>query len=679
MDPSVTAQPANPLHEGITYIIERKDRGWTSRIAEESLQTLRTSLPKQVDNTFKDAMDVCCDWFYPEVTAEKRPWNQPNSIGELLERAKVGWPLEWYWKILLTSLHEWLQDKTCPNLRIRLAQVRRWVVLTVYDQPGGNQDNKPRAVMREPIFGASDRLADWEQYALYLLHSKQIVQEWKAVNRKAKIRGESAVERAYILGRHDLEYELSYEAVEIRRRGDDEQIIVKIRGRIDLTPYKKTTKRQTEEGAWDKNGVWIPSDKSAPAPYDLIDLPTFANKSVKDQSRSNNNQHTRANPEEIRLLVASDHYCKALALLSDVWNDPTIRTVHLNAPPGSGKEALSRTVYGCRRFKEGTMEIVALSPYNASYNDLVLFGKPAPADLEKFGKPLAEKIGDGENSHRDAAEGDDIDTGFEPGLVEQANRGVLVIDEIDKVEEQTRIALLRLLENSTFHVPGTLIPCTVKGREPLYVFLTSKSLTEVYECPPPDFWTRIPFTIEMQHPFDLYDTTEKQRVLQQYLTLFWMRHIKDFFEELAAKMGLPAISVENPIPRNQKPRRSKAIENYYVDVRDFFESESFTNFVASTLAKEITATYTTISVRNVRSIVQRCVFKFVDEIIYSRPFRELPTHDIKEKRKKIRSDLDKIIHNKTYEDIYKKAKAELRMTLTAIAKSALERRVDYPG
>jgi len=65
--------------------------------------------------------------------------------------------------------------------------------------------------------------------------------------------------------------------------------------------------------------------------------------------------------------------------------------------------------------------------------------------------------------------------------------------------------------------------------------------------------------------------------------------------------------------------------------------------------------------------------------MYTRPLQELSAYGTGERREKIQEDLDNMIHKRTYDKIYAEEKADLRMTIAAIAKSALERRADYPG
>ena len=139
MSTDVTGKSAASADQGLKYIIERMPIGWTSRVDPSSVREL--PIVSRPSKAFKQAMDACCERFYPEIREKDRPWNQHGKKNKetLEEKAQNPWPLDWYWKILVTHLlPEWLQRRKPPTVYIRLSQVRRWVMLTVYKEVGGD-------------------------------------------------------------------------------------------------------------------------------------------------------------------------------------------------------------------------------------------------------------------------------------------------------------------------------------------------------------------------------------------------------------------------------------------------------------------------------------------------------------------------------------------------------------
>ncbi len=624
------AQPTNP-NRFFTFAVEYSEEGWVGSMEEKSIKDLielaESNLnPGKNKAHFNEALDACCDWFYPGTPDNKRPWRgHLGTKGDVWLRRKLEstWQIEWYWKVLLTSLPQLLtshpQLRTVTkglNIVIQLSIVRQWVMLTICRIDGQRQ-----VLLRQPLFGRSHRLIAVDQYWVYLVEAERILKAWQHV------RTASPIEKAYFLGRHDVLYKLKI--TQSGRSG--RKFKIGLSARLDPTPYQSDKDCQN------------PDDQCC-EPIDLITIPKFENKGELVENICPQ-WEDRQSDATTGFLLASDHVCESLELLSDAWNDPTIRVVHLNAPPGSGKEELSKMLYDCQEFK-GKLAKVSLSPTDFQRNEETMFGKGTTVT----GRFLRRWR---------------VTSRFQPGLVEKARDGMLIVDEIDKAGQPTRASLLRLLESDEFLRPGSSTIIRMKDCAPQYVFLTSQEMNHIFdECPPRDFWTRLAFTIVMKNPFDISSKEERRRVIEQYFWLFWQRHIKKFFDSMTEAQNLGYLQKQE----GQVQKALEAARQFTKDVRHFFESKWFTQFVSSVVSEELDARYESISVRNIRGIAERCVYKFAQWILYSRRFDE----------EEHTSTLNKCISD-GYNYVNIGADDHLRRVIERIARSSLERRVDYPG
>ena len=144
----------------------------------------------------------------------------------------------------------------------------------------------------------------------------------------------------------------------------------------------------------------------------------------------------------------------------------------------------------------------------------------------------------------------------------------------------------------------------------LYVFTGSTPREEMFEIAPHDFWTRISHVVEMKHPLELDDENERRSVLGDYFQMFWNVHVGKFFGAIGAK-GSSFIT---------EPAARSGVTSYYMGLMSLLLSENLVMLTRETFAAGAAA-YAhggKMSVRNVRSVVQRCVFGLTEMFLHDR-------------------------------------------------------------
>lgn len=573
----------------LEYEVRYGENGWTSQLKEESVDNLITRVGvKPPREQFVNALECCCNRFYPD--AGYRPWKvHENPHGKtaeewLKDEAVEEWSVDWYWRVLITDLVPDFVDKQGDNnfeydtITIKLSQIRRWVMLSAYHKDG---DDKDMRLIRPPIFGRSARLTGKDQYWLYLDNEDDISTAWDSLSNES-----TDMERAYVMGRHTVVYEVSSDNINVveeetnnksERTGEDKRIDVGIEGDLLLHTHVQESDFELD----------LPSTHFEYWPHDLVKVPTYwnpgehvdnLNADTSDDStesdivlpshhESTGGESEVAAKEDLNILLASDEVCRVLEILSTVWNDPTHNSVHINAPPGSGKEILMEGIYWFKRHA-GAKKTAVWTPGEGDLNRQVLFGT--------------------QSSNYN-------------GLIDQAKNGCLVLDEIDKVDESTRSGLLRVIENGDYMVPGKGITTISSDEMPLFILLSSKPLDNVMDMGPKDLWTRIELTVDMSHPVDIVDEREKLRVLRQYFLLFWIVHVKEFIrkKDLLSNMG----SVT-------------PVSSFVHRVVALLISESFSREIADAFARAASNRRKNMSVRDIRTVAQRCVFNTIRSLLY---------------------------------------------------------------
>jgi hypothetical protein len=478
------------------------------------------------------------------------------------------WLLTWHWRAVLHSLRDWDEKNTNKKLVIQISHVRKWEMLLCYTV-------KAKDLI---TYGLSEiPLKDKDLVRPPVFGMSHRLKGWDTyrlfyqphIKEYIDKKFKQTANRAYVLGRHDCFYLV------------DDLLVSRGSYRWKLRTFMEP---EPERAIIDRDilGPELHYEKAC----DLIDIPSFTE------------EH-----KGIPQLLSSDNYCEAILELTEVLNDPTAKSVLLIAPPGSGKEKLAESAFYCRDQSRPSGSFVAttLAGLNAVEAAKLLFSFPDGNKLD-----------------------DDYDPKLNPrnGLIFKAMGGALFIDEIDKTDRSIRDLLLRVLESGQITVPdSSLILQLPKDRIPLYIFAGSKNRKAMYEDGPIDFWTRISHVIEVAHPLGIDDLDKSRRVAKEYLWMFWCLHVKDFMHKRGVKN-----------PKDVK-ETFKPLNDFYISLYRFLMDEVTVNFVTDILANEISGRgKPLISIRTLRSIVARSVFKFVEVLLYSK-FDDDPIEIFKEKSK----------------------------------------------
>lgn len=448
-------------------------------------------------------------------------------------------------------------------------------------------------------------------------------------------------EQWYVLGRHDMTFCIEDIEATPLPVGDATVVKAKLTLSLDLYPFlgeswevKERERKMAPEGAHitpcsaEDAMLRVQPGEALDGshiqfPYDLVTIPVCQRVAIEKQELADGKSRFK----EEQILLASDAVCRAYESLTEVWNDRTAKSVLIIAPPGSGKELLAESIHHFQQFKGGAYVRYALSPSMHELNEAALFGRdlrtlfePSAASIEpeyidalkkrnsELARTYLETAAWFEKGEARPDENEDLPQAMTDGLIFRARKGVLFLDEIDKVPEQTRSGLLRLLENDEFAVAGTSIVLKLERRRPTYVFAGSLPRRKMCALHPPDFWTRISHVVEMEHPLDFNDQAERMIVAQEYFCFFWMKHLVDFFK----RTGL--------LPFEYPDAVGEYFQEYYSDLCSMLNDYHFVNSVASMFANEIEGgpKASEMSIRNIRSIVGRVLYGLVDYLLYTK-------------------------------------------------------------
>jgi len=525
-----------------------------------------------------------------KIIQETLPWEFHKAIYELSRNVNDGdykkyikliltilnqnWILGWHWRATLPVLFKWSNLKKDDKLIIQISHFRKWEILLCYAIKNNiikkyknfsNIPLKDKKLLRAPILCESNRLKGWDAYRLFfanrlLLKTKNISENDLICRKLNAIESKSngkkrQFEIATIIGRHDCYYII--ESVNIK----ENKFYWEVSSHLDFEPEKVLI----NESIFGKDEKFYYSQ-----PDDLISIPSFGNK--------NNG---------IPQLLSSDNYCEAVINLTEILNDPTVKSVLLIAPPGSGKEELSKLAYYCKDSMNFTDSFIAtsLAGLNSVEASKLLFS------FEHHDSNL---------SCYKANEKD--------GLLLKALGGALFIDEIDKTDESIKNMLLRTLESGEFTVPGSSMVVKIpKEKIPLYIFSGSKSKAEMFKLNPSDFWTRISHVVEIEHPLNISDIKTKKLVLKDYVWMFWCRHVNDFMKLKDIKKDYPDILV-------------KPLNDYNKELYIFLLDKEIVTHISDLIVNELMKRghKNLYSIRTLRSIVGSAVYKFIDLLMYAK-------------------------------------------------------------
>lgn len=542
------------------YLLKYEKRTWWIQ-RKDNLQTI-THQEKDNIEVLNKAFKAFCKAYFPNVLKDKKvPWDNKNEDSP--DKNKW-WPLGWYWQSLFPVIKDF-KTKNPMEAIIYLSQVRNFFLLSLVKE----NKNGELELIAPPIFGCAERLTRGDQYQLYReFFAKEIIEEVKNARKEEKSDydyGEDSL--AYVLGRHDVKYTIN------AFKKNNNQIELELIPEIYLHPFK-----EIEEILGKKVEKHYP--------YDIIKIPSY-----------NESKRKGSHKKPLRILVSSNNICSTLCKISEVWNDRTARSVLLIAPPGSGKELIAEAIYkgGCYSGKFITTTMASGSIDRFEKTLFTVSDKTLPQINERL-----EKI---------KPQADD-------GFVLQALNGVLFLDEVDKSQDSYRAMLLRLLETSGFTAPNTPLIVNLKktGSPPLYIFAGSLRKEDLLDLKPLDFWTRISHMIEIRHPLDITSDIERKRCYRDYFVLFWNDQVISYFKDTLLKFPLQE---KNDLMNSENSNNT--VYFYYIDLLSFIlkpkvikqASEAFIRQIYSNEGRPP-------SIRNIRSIVSRIVFKITELILFDK-------------------------------------------------------------
>lgn len=282
---------------------------------------------------------------------------------------------------------------------------------------------------------------------------------------------------------------------------------------------------------------------------------------------------TQREPRAVRvpeMVITSPVVRNALRSLARIWQDPFAKSVLISAPPGSGKEELSKSIpYGQGR-PTSNMQTLSL----------------ADSDHRSVQKRLM-------GFQRD-------DGSIEDGLFEKARDSALFLDEVHQPgrESETRAALLRPLEAAEYYpVDGDQHR---KIENVLFVLATSLELDALEKFQPRDFWTRMTHVVRLEHPLAIDDEALQKKVLGDFFNIFWWDRCESFYRERIDDEEEPA----NDPARLIKWRQLRAM--YNVINPDAVNPFPFTpNFIKEFSTRLSPQKIQSFSIRGIRSVVSR--------------------------------------------------------------------------
>lgn len=503
-------------------------------------------------------------WEYHKELYAKEKTDSEKYKRLLTEILTNEWILSWHWRAVLPTLKNWDSTDRTKTTIIQISHFRKWEMLLCYSVDSKKLKNyeslkeiplNEKVLLRAPLFGISHRLKGWDTYRLFYSDSIK-----KYIENKINYYSKSPKKNdfANILGRHDCYYII--DDVKPLENGYEWSLKCTIETEPEVLQNK------------------LLKTKKLINPLDFIEIPTFGN------------EH-----DGIPQLLSSDNYCEAIYELMEILNDPTAKSVLLIAPPGSGKEKLAEFAFHCRENKKrGRYIATTFAGLTANEVSKLLFSVTSIDDFNgKTDLEKKDKLKTYESKEKD-------------GLLLRALDGALFIDEIDKADKSVRNLLLRVLESGEITDPETSRIINIKKRMPLYIFSGSMSRKNMFQEPPPDFWTRISHIIEVSHPLAIDDIDKSKKVVKDYLWMFWTLHVKEFMNN----QGLIADS-ENSL--------TKPLVNYNLQLLNFLLDERIINFVCEILSDEISGRgKPLVSIRTLRSIVARSLFKLLEVIQFSK-------------------------------------------------------------
>ena len=524
----------------------------------------------------------------PELTREEAGQNY-NTAWEYFERfgnpldsdigldkIKPKW-LGWYWKHLLPAVPEVSVGKYKDSIEIKISQIAESVLVTIL------HNNK---LILPPIFCSISGLTRLDQEELYRYKfCKDISEEVAGIN-KIEDTNRRNRELQYVLGRHDLCYKIVNKHGLFGFEVDSKEssiVHVSMIPTLELHPFRFNESYKVEG-----NSVILDF------PWETVELP------ISEKTVNSKRPHEKVDNDQspMRILLSSKQMRKAYERISEVWNDPTVKSILLVAPPGSGKEILAQSIFRGKCL-EGSFESMSVGGEPIERVVSILFGVSVPEwNEDGFAKDSPEI-----------------------GLLAKAVNGAIFIDEIDKADEKVLAMLLRLLEQDTYMVSGSNMQVKLKKefipdnktesvyvRPPLFIFAGSKSSKDMFAIEPLDFWTRISHVINIEHPLNLDDLNAKKNACKDYFVFFWMKHIPELFRRS-----------EMINSKEQKIESMKLVNGYFSRLFNILIDDRVVATIAQIFVDYVDMDNGSLpSIRNIRSIVARVAYEIFDLLLYDK-------------------------------------------------------------
>lgn len=217
--------------------------------------------------------------------------------------------------------------------------------------------------------------------------------------------------------------------------------------------------------------------------------------------------------EPQRLLVASENTRLAVSDLAEAWHNPTARSILLSAWTGSGKEEFAKLL-GYAMGLNNEQHLIKIAAPDLSNLDGVENRIQRQVCAELSTQPAGTRA----STQGLGGPGVLHENWGERKLELAQTPAILFIDEIHhEAAAPVRPALLRFMESWELRHEDKKVDCSGL----LTLLAASRPPIELRRLGPPDFWTRIDYTVFIKHPLLLEDRDEKHAVLQHYFALFW--------------------------------------------------------------------------------------------------------------------------------------------------------------
>lgn len=193
------------------------------------------------------------------------------------------------------------------------------------------------------------------------------------------------------------------------------------------------------------------------------------------------------------VIISSPVVTNTLDRLSRIWQDPHVKSVLISSPPGSGKEVFASSIPFGNGRPIANLQFISVASEDQNSLEKQLYG------FEK------------------------VDGSVSEGLISKAAGSAIFLDEIHQPEackdkSSLRSSLLRTLEADAYY--PILSVNQKKVNNVLFIMATSKTIEDLANYKPSDFWTRMTYSLQIPHPLD-FELDGMEKVVADFFRLFW--------------------------------------------------------------------------------------------------------------------------------------------------------------